>query len=560
MRQKTLIVGLDSACWEYVNPLLRSGQLPTLQRLMASGTWGTLNSTIPPWTPTAWASIITGKNPGKHGIFDMLWRQPGTYQFTPTNAKVRRGTPFWYRLNEHGIRVGLVNLPFTYPIEPLDGFWVAGFGTPISATDIAYPLDALQLIGKEYPEYRAEIPVDQIKSSSPTQIFEIERTHQARQVQIASDLAQNYSIDVLVINLLLPDHANHKMPTMELVQQAYVESDQDLDHLIKAFHPNNVMLISDHGSCRLQGDFLLNAWLRDQGYYVQKNNSPAERSAELNWLLVQWLQRHHGLSGPGEKFLRRLIREGLFRIPSYFEDYFWNKVESVIPFARQQVYLNGQADYTRTHVFPGSVYSGLLYLNIAGRESNGIIPPEKKESIYAEIIAKLGQIEDPDTHKPLFTRMYTSNELYSGPAVSYAPDLILDSYDVGWNIRTSKHNSIPEAARNKYFLDVSRRKDFGWHSRQGIFVFSGPAFSSGPAIIEGHVMDIAGTLLHLYGVPVPEDYDGKVLIDLMASEINQRPIRTQAGDLEVSEIIDEVLSTEEADQVIERLRALGYMD
>jgi predicted AlkP superfamily phosphohydrolase/phosphomutase len=139
---RTLVVGLDAACWAYVNPLLEAGRLPALQRLMSEGTSGTLHSTLPALTPTAWASIITGKNPGKHGVFDMLWRRPGAYDFQPTSGAVRVGTPFWKRLNERGIRVGLVSVPFTYPPEEIDGFVVCGFGAPESAVDIAAPAGA----------------------------------------------------------------------------------------------------------------------------------------------------------------------------------------------------------------------------------------------------------------------------------------------------------------------------------------------------------------------------------------------------------------------------------
>lgn len=84
--KKTIVVGLDAACWDYLNPLLNAGHLPTLRSFMDAGIWGTLLSTMPPWTPAAWSSIVTGKNPGKHGIYDLLWRRPGSYEFIPINA------------------------------------------------------------------------------------------------------------------------------------------------------------------------------------------------------------------------------------------------------------------------------------------------------------------------------------------------------------------------------------------------------------------------------------------------------------------------------------------
>ena len=90
-KKRTLFVGLDAACWEFYQPLLDVGKLPTMQRLMEVGSKGIARSTMPAWTPTAWASIITGKNPGKHGIYDMFWLRPSTFDLVPTNAHLRQG-------------------------------------------------------------------------------------------------------------------------------------------------------------------------------------------------------------------------------------------------------------------------------------------------------------------------------------------------------------------------------------------------------------------------------------------------------------------------------------
>jgi len=311
---KTLLVGLDAACWNYLNPLLEAGKMPALQRLIESGTWGTMQSTMPPWTPTAWASIITGKNPGKHGIFDMMWRRPGTYEFTPTNAKARMGTPFWKRLDEAGVRVGMVNAPFTYPCDPLNGFIVCGFGTPNSASDVTYPREVHQWIEQEFGHYEPAVEPQFLRTASPSEIFKVEREHQARQVQIALEMANRYEVEVLAINLMFTDHANHKMPEMEQVQAAYVQADKDVDALIQGFQPDNVMLISDHGSNRLQGNFLLNEWLRDQG--VRVIGAAGEGGA--TWLEADFSGDAALVVGSEDKGLRALTMkccDQLVRIP-----------------------------------------------------------------------------------------------------------------------------------------------------------------------------------------------------------------------------------------------------
>jgi len=558
---KTLLVGLDAACWEYVNPLLEANRLPTLKGLMETGVWGALRSTMPAWTPTAWTSIITGKNPGKHGIFDMVWRRPGSYEFFPTNARMRWGSPFWRWLNEAGLRVGLVNIPFTHPPEPMDGFLVCGFGTPNSAPERTYPPDLLPQIERQFGPYIPAVDPLFLRTAPPDEILRVEREHQRRQVQIALALARSQQVDVLAINLMLTDHANHKMPDMERVRQAYCHADEDLRRLIDGFQPDNVMLISDHGSSRLKGIFLLNAWLRDRGYYVPAPNTSAEQSAALNWLLVQWLQTRYGLKGLPEKVLRRLARETIRRLPESIARPLWRKVENHLPFAREHVRYNGQPDYARTPLYFGSVYSGLLYLNRADREPNGIIPPAEAAGLAREIADQLAQIPDPDTGEPILPAVYTAGELYNGPALNNAPDLILDGYGGAWNLQMSHYTPTFEQPRNRYFLGLGHRRDYGWHSRDGLFVFSGAPFTTGPATAAGHVMDIPATLLHLHGVPVPNDYDGRVLTETMTADfLEQHPLRTQEGDGDEAIPLEFLYSSEEEAELTAHLRALGYLE
>ncbi len=557
---KTLLVGLDAACWDYLTPLLEQGELPNLNGMMQQGTWGTLWSTMPPWTPTAWSSIITGKNPGRHGVFDMLWRQPGTYHFSPTNAGVRKGTPFWKRLNEAGLRVGLVNIPFTYPPESIEGFLVCGFGSPQTAEQLAYPARANEWLRQNFAEYQPAVPARFLRSSGPDQILAAEIEHQAMQVAISCAMAREFPVDVLALNLMLPDHANHKMPDMGRIAAAYHATDEHLGQLLESFQPDNVLILSDHGSSRLSGDFLLNAWLRDNGYLIEQEATGAQRSRAINMLLMQYFREHRGWSGIAEKAIRRTFREILLRIPESLQDMAWAPINAAVPFAQELALLTGEPNFSKTPVFPGSVYSGLLYLNVMGREPNGIILKDHLAEYRAEIRERLLSIEEPDSGKPLFTEIYQPGDIYSGPAAAWAPDLILDSFDLGWNIRTSRHRPQVERVRNTFFLDVAGRKDHGWHSRDGIFVFAGPAFSSGPQTADGNVMDIPATLLHLHDVPVPDDYDGQVLLAALSAEERSRPVRYQSGDADQSEGDAEAYSEEEAEELVGHLRALGYLE
>lgn len=558
---KTLLVGLDAACWEYVEPLLAAGRMPALQRLMQTGIRGTLRSTMPPWTPAAWASIVTGKNPGKHGVFDMAWRRPNTYEFSPTNGNVRVGTPFWKRLNDIGLRVGLVNVPFTYPVEPLDGFVVAGFGTPASASEFTYPPDLRSWIEAKVGPFEPAVAAEFLQTAAPPDILDKETAHQALQVRLATELAERYEVDLLIINLMLTDHANHKMPELEQVQEAYCRADADLTYLLDHFRPDNVMLISDHGSSRVKGDFLLYEWLREQGYYVSEENTPTQRKAALNWLLHQWLKEQKGWTGLPEKVLRRIVGGGLEHLPAALQAWVWDRLEASFPFARDFVRYGNQPDYRRTAVFPGSAYAGLLYFNLAGREENGVVSVGEREALAVKIAGGLSELTDPDTGLPLFTRVFTREEIYSGPSAAHAPDLILDAYDSGWNIRSSPYAVLPNTVKAKYFVEATNEgRDFGWHSRDGLFVFSGPAFRSGAAVDSANLLDIPATLLYLHDAPIPEDFDGRALVELFQADVATRQQQYQPGDDELIATEDGAFSAAEAEEVRRHLRALGYMD
>lgn len=550
---KTLLVGLDAACWEYVRPLLSAGQLPAMARLMKEGVSGVLQSTMPALTPVAWSSIATGKNPGQHGFFDMTYRQPNTTNFLPVNANLRAGTPFWKRLNEQGIRVGLMNVPFTYPPDKVKGFVVCGFGTPSNTVpDVMYPMDALGWLEGRFGKYEPAVEGGLLRSGKIDEIFKAERALQSQQVEMALALAEQYAVDVLVINLMLLDHLNHKMPEMAQVEEGIRQMDKDLQRLLDGFAPDVVLAISDHGSRRVKGDFLLHAWLRDNGYLRQVAKPLTEQTASLNWLLYQ-----AGVKSPA---FRALWRTLIPQLPDSLTGRFWAWLEKSVPFAREQVLLGDEIDGRSSQVLLGGAYSSVIYWNLAGREPTGIVPPHERPRLTAELREKLLALRDPETGEAVVTAVYTPAELYTGPMDGYAPDLILDTYQSGWNILSSlKRGGQAEKVTGRYF--VSNSQDFGHHSRNGIYIFQGAPFPKGQNGPQGHVMDIPATLLQLYDVPLPQDWDGRCLTDTFTPDfVAAHPPQTQPGDAPSEVSRSATYTAEETDQLVDHLRALGYMD
>src|ERR1051325_6756515 len=138
-KPRLLIVGLDSATWDLVEPWATAGKLPNLSKLTQAGVSGKLESVVPPITPPAWTTFSTGKNPGKHGIFFFLEPQSDSYTMRYANAGSRRATTLWRLLCDAGYSVGTLNIPFTYPPESLNGFQISGMDTPSASSAFVNP-------------------------------------------------------------------------------------------------------------------------------------------------------------------------------------------------------------------------------------------------------------------------------------------------------------------------------------------------------------------------------------------------------------------------------------
>src|SRR5256712_12184914 len=123
---KVVIIGLDAATWTLIRPWMAEGGMPNLAKLMKEGVSGTLRSILPPITPPAWTSFLTGKNPGNHRLFHFLEAQPGGYSLRYLNATSPRAKTIWKMLSDSGFTVGPMNIPFPYPPEHLPAFQISG--------------------------------------------------------------------------------------------------------------------------------------------------------------------------------------------------------------------------------------------------------------------------------------------------------------------------------------------------------------------------------------------------------------------------------------------------
>ncbi|MDX1435704.1 MAG: alkaline phosphatase family protein [Anaerolineales bacterium] len=549
---RILIFGLDAASPSLIERWI--DDLPNIRRLIQGGTWGVLDSTIPPFTSPAWACMATGKNPAKVGIFGLRQRTEGQYQFKPPNSSHRRAAAVWDIAGRAGKQSVVVNVPDTYPPSPVEGVMVSGRPAPVDPdAAITYPPDLREKLDKLAGGYQVGPSAAFDDANQPDELPVWEQVLQKQQsafehlvIEQPWDLAFYVSMAIDGVGHhfwkdLDPAHPEYDPRSAEtygdVLRQVYILEDRRLGRIMEQLSGNDLLLVvSDHGSAPCYRHIAVNRWLIDHGYLVLRGDD--QKPGALPGTLAQLAFNLYGRS----KLVRRLARP--FR-PTGLRD---AVVQS--HFARQTGRVPFDAlpiDWSRTTAY----YLGdhRLYLNLAGREPQGIIQPgDEYEQKREEIRARLLDARDRETSAPIFDQVYPREAIYSGPYMELAPDLILSPADPHHNLGGAVGDSV-----------VDRPVVSGKHHPEGVFL----AYGAGviPARkLRASIYDITPTVLHALGVPVPDDADGKVRLEWFEpdSEIAQRPVST--ASYEELELSDYQWTRSEQAAVEQRLRELGYLD
>lgn len=528
-----LIVGLDGATFDLLLPWLAEGHLPTMARWRQEGVCAPLTSTMPPVTPAAWATFMSGKNPGKHGIFDFFHpRSPDLDKPQLVNMTDMKARPFWDYLADAGRRVGVLNVPLTYPPRPVNGFLVPGLLSPDEGAT-TFPPDLLTPYQAELGPYRL-VPHQHYHPRRIDEYVADLRRVTETQIQYALRIVQDHPVDFLIIHFLAPDLAQHKLwhtqdkthpwyrPELRArygtaIREIFAQIDRGLAALLALLPADTaVILMSDHGFGPQHEVVNLNNYLLQTGLMSLK--------PEADVRLRAWSARQKGLSGVAARLARWRGRERLLG----FADVDWGRTRA----------------YARGHM-------GQVYLNLQGREPQGIVPTDDYHTVRDEISGLLRSLRHPDSERPLIQTIIPREAAAHGPYLANGPDLhlIMDGY------RTLAY---PLFAADGRLVTQQRLVDSGNHRLEGIFMAAGPGIQRGGAIQGARLLDIAPTALHWLSVPLPDDLDGRVLTEIFTDEFNGRhPLTYQPAQAARSA----PASLPDAAQagLIERLRDLGYL-
>ncbi len=568
MEQKVIIIGLDGATFDVLGRWMADGRLPHLKALVAEGVSGELRSSVPPVTAPAWASFMTGKNPGKHGVFDFVIQDKTTYQFHPVDSRSCRARTLWEVIGDEGGRVVVLNVPLTHPPYPVNGALISDFLLARGRGEKSFPPQLLGEIEERFGPYHPDTVLPYFVASQTDEDVARFIGEYARAVeykfQVAHDLWERVQPDFLMLHLYGNDQICHWLwhvfdPThpwhrpgdaekhLETILEYYRTFDREIGKLLDRVHGDvTLFIISDHGFGPVYKALDLNTWLYQRGYLVLKNR-PVTRFKRLCW--------QAGLT-PTTLLQQRWIRKGLALLAGrVLRDRSQGGVEQV-----QKAHTLGQLllsfhdiDWSRTRAFSPFGF-GQIRINVRGEWAEGCVSPgDEYERLKRELVDQLRALTDPETGESLDGAVFTREELYRGDYLAEAPDIFF--VPVNGKYRPKSTGFTSNAAISS-FWGMS-----GIHKMNGLLIGRGAALRSGARIDGAEIIDIFPSVLYLMGMPIPEDVDGKVLQHMFTGEfVHRHPIRfaERTTSSERASAGETVAAEEE--EVLDRLRGLGYLD
>lgn len=545
MGRRLLVIGVDGVGFELITPWVESGKLPHIGRLLSQGAQGPLQSTVPPITGPAWTSFQTGVNPGKHGVSGWTKRRKESYAISVVNGDDNPYPTIWELASENGHSVVSIGLPVTYPPRPVNGVIIPGLLTPRSDPSPTYPAQATAELRRAVPDYRFS-PECVHRFTVSAKVKELLTSARGR-AAAAKHFLQHHDWDLFMVHFQVTDMVQHalwgvKKRDIEPILAVFQEVDRRVGELVGIAQQMgaSVILLSDHGMGPQEYTFSINTWLWGAGYLCLKGG-PSVR-----------LKRAAFRVGFTQKNLMRL---GLLLYPLAYRlglvSSFFDAVgEGWLARVVSMLFLSfDDIDWSKTQVYSRAEI-GHLFLNLRGREPQGIVNEDEADRLIDELIDRLKTVVNPYTSEPLLGEVFRREEVYHGERLAQAPDILF----LPRGLRT-----IGSGASGFYSKDP-----FDWpllranHRMDGIVITAGDPFVPGHHIQGASLTDLAVNLLYLLDCPIPTYMDGRIWEEaFLPGTLATQPPRwsarspTRGAKARPSEVDDEELKR--------RLKGLGYL-
>jgi predicted AlkP superfamily phosphohydrolase/phosphomutase len=541
MTNRAVVIGLDGAAWHLLEPMIEAGIMPRLAELRARGSSGRLASTIPTYTPPAWTSAATGVNPGRHGIYGFVeGNAQYDHQELMHSGRIRSAA-IWQMANAQGARVGVYNLPLTYPPREIDGWMVSGMLTPGYGERQGGFASWSRGGGAELE--------NKIVSWAPDHVLDLHANYEQdwRDATLARRGTESVRQRTLALRGLIeldpPDLLFAVIETPDRLQHVYYRymdpSDPRYDtDEARAIRPEiercfaaideTIGVLSDFAGA-------------DGGFFVCSDHgfTAWEVSVHTNALLAQW-----GFLRvkPGARVMQTGVARSLVPVARRFLP------RKVARRAKGRTF--AAIDWAATRAFASPIPQQGIFVNLKGRERFGSVEPAQLDAVKMELKARFEQLTGPDG-SPVTDRVWLSEEVFSGEALDGAPDVLPILRDHRFELDDEVFHTAP-------FTDY-RHLPRGVHHPNGIGIVGGPGVDASTRL-DASVLDVTPTLLYLAGLQIPEGLDGRVVAEAFSPEaFKLRPVASTPAVIGVSGDEESPYSAEEEAQIEESLRGLGYL-
>ena len=458
MGKKVCVIGLDCAPPDLVFEKWRN-ELPILRGLMERGIYGPLESTVPPITIPAWTAMVTSKNPGRLGLYGMRNRKDYSYDgMIFANSLLVKEDTLWDILSRAGKKVTLIGIPQTYPPKPVNGHMVTCFLTPDTNSNYTYPQSLKEEIRSWVGEYLFD--ADNFRTEEKEKLLEKIYEMTEKQFNVALHLQTEKEWDLFMMVEMGIDRIHHAFWKFHDPRHARYEPGSKFEHAIRDYYiyvdrkigdllsrldsETVVLVVSDHGAKAMAGGVCVNEWLMQRGYLHLKE-----------------------------------------------------KPEKVIPLSKAKV------DWKRTLAWGEGGYYSRVFLNVKGREPEGVIDPSDYERVRDELRRGLEAITD-ERGDNIGTKVYKPEEVYSEMR-RVPPDLIVYFGNLSWRSVGSVGLGTTLTFENDTGPDDAN------HDTHGIFIMAGQGIERSGQREGMKILDVAPTVLSLMGIEVPRDMEGKVI-------------------------------------------------
>ncbi len=458
--RRVLVLGLDCASPDLIFNRFKD-DLPTLTRLAQNGTWGELASCIPCITIPAWSSMMSSRDPGVLGVYGFRNRADHSYSNMVTaNGSAIKVKRVWDHVGDAGRQSVLIGVPQTYPPRPVKGHLVTDFLTPGTESAFTYPAIFKQEVLELLPNYPFDVKGFRTDRKAALHRQLLDMTEQ--QMRLVRHALTSKPWDFFMYVNIGVDRMHHGFWRFHDPQHRLYEAGNSFENAIRDYYKLmdnftaellskldddvSVLVVSDHGVTRMDGGICVNEWLWRNGWLALKSPPP-------DGALV--------------------------------------KIE------------DAEIDWSRTRAWSSGGYYGRVFLNVAGREPQGIVPAEAYEQVRDELAAALAAIPGPEGER-LNTTAFKPEAIYQ-EVRGVAPDLLVYFGDLHWRaVGTLGHG-------RHYTFENDTGPDDANHAVNGMFILHDPQARGLGQVSGRQLMDIAPTLLERLGLPIPAEMQGRVI-------------------------------------------------